>query len=163
MTSKFLENKKLLFIVVISLILFAYLVIFFMRFNNVSGEITEKELKIENVDLNIMKEKKNKEKTKNIDETYIRNLFFEHDTDFVNYVRSVFQKYDSKLTIYQSTDSEKNLIVNVTISVKVTDFFLMIKEIEEGKRFVSIRNMSIRKDIIYPNLKVTMKLEGFYR
>lgn len=157
-------NKKRIIILIFAISLLTYFLLTLMRIN---AENDEKQLllkKIEDNEKKIEKEKRNNNKLGNIDSQYVENLYFEKERDyFEDYIRSIFNKYKIIPTLYQSKLNEKKYSeINLDFKINSIDFFHLIYDLERGNKHVMIKSFTIKKDKDF-NIKINMKLRGFYK
>jgi hypothetical protein len=126
--------------------------------------ITEKQLKLNQLDINIKRENIKNEKSGNLNVDYMSKLYFSKDTEFFDYVRNIFKKYNINVNIYQSRGNSriKNYEITVNFAINSIDFFKIVNEIEKGEKFLVIKNLTARKDVS-SKLKISMKIIGYYK
>jgi flagella basal body P-ring formation protein FlgA len=149
-------------ILTVIILLFIYMITVMIRFNKSQDTLTTDEVKLNQLVINLNKEKRNSEKMANINNEKVTNLFFTADVDFYEYIRSIFSRHRVNVNIYQSKDSDKNLEVILNYNINTIEFFKIIKEIENGQKFLTINSVTVKKDN-YPVLKIYMKITGYYR
>lgn len=161
---KNIDKKKLIIISIVIGMIILYLISVIIRLSYFSGKVDSTYIEIQNIQKKVKKEVKAKKLIENLDENALRNsYFYKHEKYFERYVREIFSKYKIKLSIYQSKISEKNYSeLDVNFRVNSFQFFRLLQEIENGKKVIVIRKMSINTDSV-PYFKVSMKLGGYYK
>jgi hypothetical protein len=66
------------------------------------------------------------------------------------------------VNIYQSKDNEKNPEVILNYSINSNDFFRLVSDIEKGQKFLTIKSLVVKKEN-FPNLKIYMKITGYFK
>jgi hypothetical protein len=157
-----LKNRKQVIIIsMISFFALVYIIFAVVRFNDLSNKSAETEIKLNQTVLDLKKEEKNNKKIGKLTNESIDGLFFQKDIDFITYVRKIFQKNNIKVNIYQSNDNNKDLEVILNFNIQSDDFFKLVRDIEKGDKFISIKSLTVKKDQ-YPTLKIYMKITGYY-
>ena len=146
----------------IAIAIFIYLISVLVRFNSVMDKNNENEMKLNKLVRDISREQKSNEKLGDLNDEYINNLYFEKETDFFDYIRKLFANYRVNVNIYQSKDNEKNPEVILNFTMNSRDFFKLVRDMENGKKFLTIKSLTVKKEQI-PNLKIYMKITGYYR
>ena len=155
---------KIGIIVLISIAFFVYLINLIYSINENNSAIKSTEKKIEELNRSIREEIKNQEKIEKSGKNFLTTAYFDKKEKFFeNYIRGLFNKYQIKINIYQSSINEKeNAELDVTFDANAFSFFKLLKEMEEGEKIIVIKNLSISRSNI-PQLKVNMKLIGYYK
>ena len=160
------KNKLRISIILIFgiLLVLIYLLIFFIKYTEINDSISEYEMSIEKINLRIEKERNKSNTLKNIEGSDIDELYFNKRSEvFEDYMQKIFKKYRLKLNVYQSIISEKDYSeISVNMTINSVDFFKLISDIENDKKFMTITSISVRKDKT-PELNVIMKIGGFYK
>ena len=157
-------NRKRIIILIFILSAFTYSFVTFLRIKTEKDLNIESLIKLEDMEKSIKKEKNNNMKYGNIDSKYVENLYFEKESEyFEEYIRNVFNKYRIVPNLYQSKINDKKLSeINLDYKINAVDFFKLIYDIEKGEKLVMIKSFTIKKERDF-NLKINMKLGGFYK
>jgi len=161
---KNMDRKKLITISIIVGSIIIYLISIIIRLSYFSASVKERDITITKLQSEVKKEVKAKKLIENLDEKALKNsYFYKHEKYFEGYIREIFGKYKIKLSIYQSKISKKNYSeIDINFRVNAFQFFRLLYEIENGKKVIVIRKMSINTDGV-PYFKISMKLGGYYK
>ncbi len=157
-------NRKRIIIIIFIISLLAYILIAMMRINAEDDLYRLTSKKVEDTEKKLEKEKNNNDKLGDIDSVYVENLYFKKESDyFEDYIRKVFIKYKVTPTLYQSKINDKKYSeINLDYKINSIDFFKLIYDLERDNKHVMIKSFTIKKDKDF-NLKINMKLRGFYK
>lgn len=161
-------NKKKIVKLSLSIICLLLIGVYFVNLiyglYNKKKYINETELSIIKLNKDIQKEIRNQKIIEKTNKDFLTTAYFNKEENvFENYIRELFSKYNIKINIYQGKINEKNYSeLDIGFTANAFDFFNLIKETEEGKKIIVIKRLSIIKGD-QPNLKVTMKVGGFYK
>ena len=158
---KLIKTSVLIFI---SIVIFIYFINLIISINNNYNVIKTTEKKNEELNKNILQEIKNQEKIEKSGKNFLTTAYFDKKEKFFeNYIRALFNKYQIKINIYQSSINEtENAELDVTFDANAFNFFKLLNDMEEGEKIIVVKNISISRSAV-PQLKVNMKLAGYYK
>lgn len=93
------------------------------------------------------------------------DIFFSDEKFFEEYIREIFNHNKAKISQYriQIEDEEKDRgAISVLFDIPILHFFVLLWELEEGKKLIIIKSISVRKRNA-PYVQVQLKLEGYYK
>lgn len=160
------KNKffKYIILTVISFSIILYFIFFAMKFIQVNDSISAYKTEIEKLKIKINKEKNKNKSIINVEENDINNMYFNKERDiFEDYIQNILNKYKMETNLYQSVINENNyaeIFINITLNA--VDFFNLLYDIENDKKFISISSLSVKKEK-NPYLNVIIKIGGYYK
>lgn len=160
------KNKFIRYIIltIISFSIILYFLFLFMKFIQINDSISELKIEIEKIKMKINKEKKKNKSIINVEENDINNMYFNKErVIFEDYIQNILHKYKMETNLYQSVINENNyaeIFINITLNA--VDFFNLLYDIENDKKFITISSLSIKKEK-NPYLNVIIKIGGYYK
>jgi|GEM_PF-7040155 len=153
---------KILVVFIIILLAFIYILNIFFRITDKNDVIKSAGNEIENLKKSIKVEKKIQKEIKQKGD--LESIYFIREENyFEKYIRDLFDKYNVNMKVYHSKINEENYSeLEISFKINAFDFFKLINDIENNKKIIIIKKVSIKKDK-EPFFKISMKLGGYYK